>query len=127
MIPALWLTPCESQMLGIHIFNKLWRKNLMAVANKKSFYFKKYNLLLSQNCGPSLKLTLALNLLRDVDRSFEYFDNELQPEVEQVVSTVRKIVKANKQLAKDATLQRQQAEEAKTDERQGPSSEATMS
>ena len=93
----------------------------MAVATKKSFDFKKYNLLLSQNCGPSL------NLLRDVDRSFEYFDNELQPEVEQVVSTVRKIVKANKQLAKDATLQRQQAEEAKTDERQGPSSEATMS
>ena len=70
---------------------------------------------------------VVVRLLRDVDRSFEYFDNELQPEVEQVVSTVRKIVKANKQLAKDATLQRQQAEEAKTDERQGPSSEATMS
>ena len=98
----------------------------MAVTTNK-FDFKKYNLLLSQNCGPSLKLTLALNLLRDVDRSFEYFDNELQPEVEQVVSTIRKIVKANKQLAKDATLQRQQADKIKTDERQGPSSEATMS
>jgi len=98
----------------------------MAVTTNK-FDFAQYNLLLSQNCGPSLKLTLAKNLLADVDRSFEYFDNELQPQVETVVSTLRKLIKANKKLASDARLQRKIAEDAKTDERQGPSSEATMS
>lgn len=93
----------------------------------KTFNFKAYNLLLEQNCGIGLKLHLAIQMLKDVDRGFQYFNNELQPTLNKLVTNLVTLQRDNKQLAKDVALRKQQEKERTIQERQGPASEETVS
>ena len=94
---------------------------------KRNFNFDKFNeLTTSKNCGGALKGALAKNLFDDYAKYLEYFDNPYAESAHELVTQMRQLISNVKRERKDATLIRQEANEIKTDERQGPSSENTM-
>ena len=119
----LWLARCESQMLG-NTFLINFEEIVMA---QRKFNFDKFNeLTSSKNCGGALKGALAKNMFDDYAKYLEYFDNPYAESAHEIVKSMRQLIANVKRERKDATLIRQEANEIKTDERQGPSSENTM-
>ena len=90
----------------------------------KNFNFKQFNLLM-ETAGIGLKLHLVIQMLKDVDRGFHYFDNELAPTITKLVASLQQVQTQNKQQAKDAALKQEREKAAKQQESEGPAFEDT--